>query len=94
MKLQGVYVFQSVSVCAAPELSKPAQNQEYPTDMTTHFMTRCKMLIEIMLALAIGTMSTYGTAVLTAGRAKNDTPMRAKVPARRRPAHVLGVLSP
>lgn len=40
VKLQGVYVFQSASVCAVPELSKPAQIQEYPTDMTTYFMIR------------------------------------------------------
>lgn len=32
--------------------------------------------------------------VLTAGRAKKDTPMREKVAAISRPSHVLGVLSP
>lgn len=32
--------------------------------------------------------------VLTAGRAKKETPIKEKVAAIRRPSHVLGVLSP
>lgn len=32
--------------------------------------------------------------MLTAGKAKNETPINVKVPASRRPGHVFGVLSP
>ena len=40
------------------------------------------------------TLTRTLTCTPTAGRAKKETPMRAKVPASRRPAQVLGVLSP
>lgn len=38
--------------------------------------------------------SWQGRIILTAGKAKNETPIKVKVPASRRPGHVFGVLSP
>ena len=44
--------------------------------------------------MTLGKKEEGGIGVLTAGRAKKETPIKAKVPASRRPAHVFGVLSP